>query len=742
EASPFNRIADAYAPGDSWVGSEGNSNAATRRNVATQYLFNDANDSVRVWTMSGSTFSTSSTYGAGQLSETVTIDEHKNKVVEYKDKSGKVILKKAQLSSSPTAGHYGWLCTYYIYDYAGLLRCVLQPAAVEAINSSWTLTTTILDELCFRYDYDQRNRMTVKKVPGAGEVYMVYDAQDRLVLTQDANLRAQNKWLYTTYDVLNRPLATGLWTSSQSHSYQLSNAYSASTYPSTTEISTNGQELTHNFYDDYAWVLDILGSGYNFSTTDNSEFATASNTTWPYPQSVTQSEMVKGMLTGSRVRVLGTSQFLYTVNYYDSEGRVIQIQSQNISGNKDVITTQYDFSGKVLQTIVRHVKAGANSQTHVVQTRNSYDEAGRLIKIEKKLNSTIGSTTLSESWHTIVALEYDALGQLKKKTLAPGYSTGGLDTLANAYNIRGWLTSINKGYVNGATDAWFGMELGYDKDGYATFNNKQYNGNISATIWRTRGDGEKRKYDFGYDAVNRLLKADFTQAAGSNWNVNAGIDFSMKMGDGNDAATAYDANGNIKKMWQRGWKLGGSVTIDSLIYKTNDYSNKLKYVRDDANDPDSRLTDFKESASNNSANLNSNTADYSYDLNGNMTADDNKTIDSIFYNHLNLPDSIVVTGKGNIKYVYDAAGNKLKKIVHETGMPDKATMYIAGFVYENDTLELLQHEEGRIRLTINASNVYNGYAFDYFEKDHLGNMRVLLTEQKDTAAYPEASMET
>ncbi|HYD21844.1 MAG TPA: RHS repeat-associated core domain-containing protein, partial [Flavipsychrobacter sp.] len=161
-----------------------------------------------------------------------------------------------------------------------------------------------------------------------------------------------------------------------------------------------------------------------------------------------------------------------------------------------------------------------------------------------------------------------------------------------------------------------------------------------------------------------------------------------------------------------------------------------------ANDPDSRLTDFKESASNNSANLNSNTADYSYDANGNMTADDNKSISSIVYNHLNLPDSIIVSGKGSIKYVYDAVGNKLKKIVHETGNADKGTVYIGGFVYENDTLQLLQHEEGRIRLTSNTSNVYNGYAFDYFEKDHLGNVRVLLTEQKDTAAYPEASLET
>lgn len=44
--------------------------------------------------------------------------------------------------------------------------------------------------------------MIKKKVPDAGEVYMVYDARDRLVLTQDANLRNQGKWMYTVYENL------------------------------------------------------------------------------------------------------------------------------------------------------------------------------------------------------------------------------------------------------------------------------------------------------------------------------------------------------------------------------------------------------------------------------------------------------------------------------------------------------------------------------------------------------------
>ena len=67
---------------------------------------------------------------AGQLFENVTVDEHENKVIEYKDKQGLVILKKVQVEASPSSGHDGWLCTYYIYDDLNQLRFVVPPKAI------------------------------------------------------------------------------------------------------------------------------------------------------------------------------------------------------------------------------------------------------------------------------------------------------------------------------------------------------------------------------------------------------------------------------------------------------------------------------------------------------------------------------------------------------------------------------------------------------------------------------------
>ncbi|HRD58784.1 MAG TPA: hypothetical protein PK504_12085, partial [Ferruginibacter sp.] len=119
--------------------------------------------------------------------------------------------------------------------------------------------------------------------------------------------------------------------------------------------------------------------------------------------------------------------------------------------------------------------------------------------------------------------------------------------------------------------------------------------------------------------------------------------------------TAYDANGNIKKMQQWGLKIGSSAQIDHLNYQYSSGSNKLLAVTEQTlGNTDNKLGDFTDK------NLTGD--DYSYDVNGNLILDKNKNISSITYNHLNLPAVITVTGKGTISYTYDAAGNKLKKV--------------------------------------------------------------------------------
>ena len=772
ESSPLNRPLESFAPGNNWAGSSSQTSESLRHSVKTKYWFNTTLDSVRVWKVTdagvgnwGSYSSPGSPwYASGLLNKLVTVDEQGKQVVEYKDKHGLVVLKKVQLTATADdgsgKGHHGWLCTYYIYDDLNRLRAVVQPRGVELlIANGWSITAlsnAILNEQSFRYEYDERGRMIVKKVPGAGEVYMVYDARDRLVLTQDANMRAGSpvQWMYTLYDDLNRPLATGLWNNSSSRATHATPASTSTAYP-----NLSGQtytELTRTFYDNYDW----LGSHGNplpttRNTGDDGLLLSQDFSNFPYPESVVQSNATRGLVTGTKTLLLGTGNYVFSTNYYDAKGRLIQTMGHNITGGLDIATTQYGWQGLPLLTISKVEKQGTNSQTSVVVSRHHYDSLSRLVKTEKKLKNSLVNGNYMSLYVTVADNQYDALGQLKKKILAPTTGPGGgpLDSLTYDYNIRGWMLGMNRLYAKDVhQDNYFGFDLGYDKSqngiiGNLSYAGPQYNGNISGTVWKSRGDGEKRKYDFTYDAANRILSADFNQYTSSSFNKSAGLDFSM-------SGMSYDANGNILTMNQRGWKGVASATIDSLLYSYISYSNKLLNVFDRANDVNTKLGDFRTSSLHPSvSSKNSSTTDYTYDANGNLVKDLNKDIltygngNGIEYNHLNLPKKITVkkngsSNKGYIEYTYDAAGNKLRKTVYEPGVDTTVTLYLGGSVYRNDTLEFIGHEEGRMRFAVAQGSKPAAFHFDYMLKDHLGNVRMLLTTQKDTSFYPAATLET
>jgi hypothetical protein len=57
-------------------------------------------------------------------------------------------------------------------------------------------------------------------------------------------------------------------------------------------------------------------------------------------------------------------------------------------------------------------------------------------------------------------------------------------------------------------------------------------------------------------------------------------------------------------------------------------------------------------------------------------------------------------------------------------------------------LQFLPQEEGRIRFKPQDGSTAASLQYDYFIKDHLGNVRMVLTEEEKTITYPPASMET
>ncbi|MCW3467951.1 RHS repeat-associated core domain-containing protein [Chitinophaga nivalis] len=720
EPSPLNRVSNTYSPGNSWAKTGGN------HPQRQQYFVNALTDSVRLWTMQGTTPVSSAIYGAGQLYKNVTIDESGNQVVIYKDKSDLIVLKKVQLATSPGAAHMGWLCTYYIYDDWNNLRFVIPPLATEKITSTWNVTP-IAAELCFQYRYDGRNRMIIKKVPGADSTEMVYDNRDRLVYVRDGKQRTTGtgQWLVTFYDVFNRPVQTAIYSSNATRETlqtEIKNAVIGSSSPATFPVLPAGAltPLSYTYYDnyDYTGVQPAL-------LADLGKPQAGAN---PYPVPLSNySNMTLGLVTGMKVRVMDTNQWLTTTTYYTNEAKLLQRISDNVAGGKETTSYLYDFSGKVLSTYHRHTNPASTLTPNTqVLTTIAYDDAGRVKEVKKRIND------VEALERTVASNEYSESGQLKTKLLGIDKNNPPVERLSFEYNIRGWLTSINKDYLNnGGTTSHFGQELSYDNG----FRDKSFNGNISGVRWKGWNDPLPRAYGYNYDMANRLSQADFTQQnAGSKVWTQDKMNFSVPW-------VTYDANGNITKMSQKGMDGASIIPLDQLAYSYLPNSNKLATVYDTSG-VSTRLGDFKNGS--NTGN------DYEYDLNGNVIKDLNKSISSITYNHLNLPVLITIDNKGTIAYQYDAVGNKLKKVVTDrTGSTVKTvtTTYSNGFIYQNDTLQFFGHEEGRVRMAYKTGQA-PAYVYDYFVKDHLGNTRVVLTEQRDFSLYaatmeaPAAARET
>ena len=737
EPSPLSRVTAVYAPGSSWV--------ASQRGSSANYLVNTTADSVRYWTIaytSGSLPVSSSAYAGGTLFKSLKVNEAGHQVIAYTDQLGKLILQREQSSDNPGTAHMGWLNTYYVYDDFGNLRTVIAPKAVEwLLANGWnygaTGGATVAAELNTRYEYDQRNRIVVEKRPGSGERWLVYDARDRTVMSQDSLGRHDGFWIITKYDNLNRVDSTGKLVDPNNQSYHQGLAGVSSNYPA---ISGTGYtSYTRIFYDDYSWLpAGTPTLNANFSTkyvNNNNYFITAVNTGPVYAQPLVSSVMTKGAVTGAVTDIIGSSFNLYRVNFYDDRGRLLQTISTNFQAGRDTTTIQYDFTGKPLRKLLTHQDPASATPFSLALTKVNYDAGGRPTSSWMRLDNATADQMIDST-------VYNELGQAKVTNVG-----NFLESMEYDYTVRGWLNGINRDYIAGTANHFFGMELGYDKAASVAsgtvFSGLQFNGNIAGLVWKSAGDQVARKYDLSYDVNERLNEAIYKQSDPSSGWGNSKMDFSVHN-------LQYDANGNMLNMSQHGYKLGSpSSPIDSLTYQNvnNGYSNRLNRVYDAVNDTASMLGDFHYKSAKQQSGSD---ADYKYDGNGNMSADANKGITSIFYNFLGLPSAITLKGKGAIQYDYDAGGNKVRKIVWDSVSKHVySTIYTEGFVYTNtdsfvhnpnmkDTLQFVVQAEGRARWALhhytNGSSAY-GWEYDFFEKDNQGNTRVILTQQKDTMQY-------
>jgi RHS repeat-associated protein len=697
--SPLNRVIEQFT----------NDGLSDKSSVKTDYSSNIAADSVLYYNELGVK---AGKYPANSLFKTMSTDANGNITAIFTDKIGRTILSRRY--ATPLNSLNG-LETYAVYDNYGDKIGIVPPGAVD-----------INDSLSFRYWYDTQHRLSQKHIPSTiGRSTYLYDDRDFMVMMQDPNLRAKNKYIGTLYDAFGRVTSTGF--------------INATT--STAALS--------------AYAAYSSGTGYPDS------LLLQRNTY----------EAGKSRITYTKTKILEQAtapRFLEQNIYYDVYNRPIRKAGNNIANltnlSAETDTLTYNGRDQVIQTSRKHI--GLGGVTQYLRDDYFYDAKGRQLQHYNRINN--GAMNL------IGQTNYTFRDEIKEKN----FGSPVLQSVDYTYDFRGWLTSINGGtdrkvsngnmpYYNcndyspsllyttpptpiaiiatGDTKPdLFMEELHYDD---LVGNGTLYpstgipkNGNIACIIYQTYGQ-QRQAYGFKYDAFDRMLEA--------------------KHGNYDDAGTftatarydeilTYDKRGNINTLKRYGLKdpactltnsTNSSQKIPTYTYGLID-DLQYGYLQTNKN----RLASVTDASDLNRGfkNPTSATQLYTYDNNGNITKEPYKTIASIEYYFNNLPKQVTYTDGSKISWWYDANGVKLRKFVQPAAvrnLPKSYNYYFRG-IEVGDSLGLdykVYLPEGR--LVKRSTPLPNGVLWDYefTITDHLGNARVQFSDKNGNQTIEPAT---
>lgn len=708
EASPLQRVLKQAAPGEAWRMGNGHEIKFEYQTNTDEEVFlfkaeTNWNPTLGLYDIA---LNKVSYYAKSTLYKTITKDENwvsgkNNTTEEFKDKEGRVVLKRTYEENKAHD-------TYYVYDAYGNLTYVLPPL----VDAKLAVTVDILNGLCYQYKYDHRNRLVEKKLPGKQWEFIVYNHQDMVVATGPALHPmggTATVWLISKYDIFGRVVYTG-WSTQKPRTSQgrkqlvdeMTTDWSEQRTSNTTSLNGVAMNYTHSTLPSVEHLLTIIYyDDYNYA---------GAPTSFERVEDQVLLEQAKSLTTGTWTRVLTNENQTYgelAYQLYDLKSRVVRSYKQGgIHDGFTQIDTKLDFVGKPLYTVTTHKRKDADDLL-TVRDEYEYNEQDRLVVHVHKVND--------EQVRLLAKNEYDNLGQLMNKRVGGEDITNfeGLQKVDYNYNIRGWLRSINNvSSLDEHGDALdlFAFKINYNQvENNVNYEGKPlYNGNISETYWRTGSDDIKRKYGYFYDALNRLTEAIYQKP-----------NETVPVTNSYNESLSYDKNGNIISLVRNGEfdDANYALEIDNLTYTYNpDKRNQLMNLVDSSNNPNG----FKDDTNPDN--------DYVYDSNGNMTQDNNKGIREIIYNHLNLPTEIEFANHSRIEYLYNATGQKVKKVVYPQTGSAVETEYLDGFQYSkaNDTaavvLDFFPHAEGYVKVSGESTDYDYSYVYNYL--DHLGNVRL------------------
>lgn len=676
-----------------------------------------------------------STYGPGIISKKTTTSEDGRQISEYMNKDGLLIRKEMM-----------GLVTHFVYDPLDRLVCTIPPK----MNPGNGFNIDDQTELVFASRYDNQGRVIASLTPGGGWTEMVYNRLGHLVMSRNPRHAANAQWLISKKDVLGRNILQAVLANSESRQTwqdRLDNesgeiyetrgggleGYTNRTLP----VLSSGDVMTVNYYDDYNWGVPL---GYDCSAGGQ------------YLSDYGQKKLT-GLLTGIKTRMLdgGAKPWMEAVLYYNNLGQIIQTNSKNRFGQMNTTNLEYLFSGEITKETTIYRKSGQSDLTII--NSYEYDHAGRKTKYKQQ---SAGNQEI-----TIAEYVYDNLNRLITKKIQPGIYNGGsstnypanltrtstfqnqtdiattevllqanfdgfanydayigtnqsgggqtnaLQTIDYTYDIRGNVRTINGGAssLDASQNDLFGMQYTRHEDGV------YYAGNLRKQEWISKSRNNNRSFTYNYDGQNRLSNASYSGVSPENYTLEN---------------VSYDLNGNITTLKRYGMNSGtptgpgGFGVIDNLNYQYNNGGNKLQYVSDtEANNKPAEVQDFKD--------RNTGANDYDYNADGSISADRNREITSITYNHLGLAERLVLTGGREIQNVYDASGVRLYKIVKNNGV-EKRFDYVGAVIYVNQTPYSIATDEGR--LLKDQSGQFSVYEYQY--RDLQGNLRIAYRQQGQT----------
>src|SRR5690554_7606977 len=86
-----------------------------------------------------------------------------------------------------------------------------------------------------------------------------------------------------------------------------------------------------------------------------------------------------------------------------------------------------------------------------------------------------------------------------------------------------------------------------------------------------------------------------------------------------------------------------------------------------------------------------------------------KNIQTVVYNHLNLPVKVTFGNGASLAYTYTANGTKIKKTATDAQSATTATEYVDGFQYTDGVLDFFPHAEGYVKATESGDQLNFNY---------------------------------